>query len=211
MNKGLKMKKFLCVFMLALITALPCAAQTQEAEAFAKKLADEIMSQVVLAKTPLKEKQDAFRRVFLEATDIDLIARFTLGRYARTISEDQRQTYVKVFTDNVIYTWTERFSNYAGEKIIFQSSRQEDGKDVYVTSKIDIPNTENDIAIIWRITTKNNSLKLVDLVVEGVSMVMSYRNEYTTVLQQNGGDIEKLIETLKKKNTELKNPSSVKK
>lgn len=74
-----------------------------------------------------------------------------------------------------------------------------------MTSKIDIPNTENDVEIIWRIVDKKDELRLADLVVEGVSMLMSYRNEYTSVLQQNGGDVGALVKQLAAKNETLKN------
>ena len=62
--------------------------------------------------------------------------------------------------------------------------------------------------IIWRIVDKKDELKLADLVVEGVSMLMSYRNEYTSVLQQNGGDIAALVKQLAAKNETLKKPAA---
>ena len=108
--------------------------------------------------------------------------------------------------NNIIYTWTSRFNAYAGETIKFEGGRKSEKGDFYVTSKIDIPDSENDIEIIWRIVDKKDELKLADLVVEGVSMLMSYRNEYTAVLQQNGGDIPALTKMLSDKNETIKNP-----
>ncbi|MBQ8346089.1 MAG: ABC transporter substrate-binding protein [Alphaproteobacteria bacterium] len=203
------MKKLIILAFCALMAAVPArAADAAGAEAFAQKLADEIMRDVVKSKTSLEQKQNAFRKIFLSAVNIKSTARFTLGRYARTANPEQLQAYTDALTNNIIYTWTERFNNYAGETIAFNGSRKSDGGDFYVTSKIDIPNTENDVEIIWRIVDKKDELKLADLVVEGVSMLMSYRNEYTSVLQQNGGDIAALVKQLTAKNETLKKPAA---
>ncbi len=201
------MKKLTALAFLFFMTAVPVFAfETTDAEVFAQKLADDIMRDVVKSKIPLTQKQEAFRKIFLSAVNIKTTARFTLGRYARTASPEQLQAYTDALTNNIIYTWTERFNNYAGETIKFDSSRKSEAGDFYVTSKIDIPNAENNVEIIWRIADKKGGLKLVDLVVEGVSMLMSYRNEYTAILQQNGGDISALIKQLTTKNDTLKNP-----
>lgn len=204
------MKKLIILAFCALIAAAPVAgaADAAGAEAFAQKLADEIMRDVVKSKTTLEQKQNAFRKIFLSAVNINSTARFTLGRYARTTDKELLKAYTDALTNNIIYTWTERFNNYAGETITFNGSRKSDGGDFYVTSKIDIPNTENDVEIIWRIVDKKDELKLADLVVEGVSMLMSYRNEYTSVLQQNGGDVAGLIKQLTAKNETLKKPAA---
>ncbi|MGN1080231.1 MAG: phospholipid-binding protein MlaC [Alphaproteobacteria bacterium] len=204
------MKKLIILAFCALIAAAPAAmaADAAGAEAFAQKLADEIMRDVVKSKTTLEQKQDAFRKIFLSAVNINSTARFTLGRYARTTDKELLKAYTDALTNNIIYTWTERFNNYAGETIAFNGSRKSDGGDFYVTSKIDIPNTENDVEIIWRIVDKKDELKLADLIVEGVSMLMSYRNEYTSVLQQNGGDVAGLIKQLTAKNETLKKPAA---
>lgn len=200
------MKKYLCLLILGLFAASGTRAeQAASPRAFAEQLADQIMKEVVLSKGAMPEKQAAFRRVFLEATNIRTIARFTLGRYYKSATEEQREAFISAFTDNVILTWTERFSNYAGEQIKFRDTRQ-DKNDFYVNSTLDIPNTENDIEIIWRISDKKGHMQLVDLVVEGVSMIMSYRNEYASVLQQNGGDVQTLINMLNNKNKALLNP-----
>ena len=127
------------------------------------------------------------------------IARFTLGRFAKTASEQDLQAYTTAFTDNVVDTWTQRFASYAGEKIVFTDARQENGKDVYVHSDLLMADGVNKIEIVWRVSMKKGKTHLVDLVVEGVSMILSYRNEYTAILQQNGGNIADLTEKLKNK------------
>ena len=136
-------------------------------------------------------------------------ARFTLGRYAKKATDEQIQSYTDALADNIVYTWTSRFNEYAGdtlekEAVLFENARQSENGDFYITSKITLPDAENSIEIIWRISDKNNEMKLADLIVEGVSMLMSYRNEYTAILQQNGGDIDALTQMLKKKNETLK-------
>lgn len=193
------MKKllFTLLFMLA---GVPAAfAQTDEAKAFAQKIADDIMERVVKIKAPDSVKEQNFNAIFTQASDLKKIARFTLGRFAKTASEQDLQAYTTAFTDNVVDTWTQRFASYAGEKIVFTDARQENGKDVYVHSDLLMADGVNKIEIVWRVSMKKSKTNLVDLVVEGVSMILSYRNEYTAILQQNGGNIADLTEKLKNK------------
>lgn len=193
------MKKllFTLLFMLA---GVPAAfAQTDEAKAFAQKIADDIMERVVKIKAPNSVKEQNFNAIFTQAADLKKIARFTLGQFAKTASEAELRAFTEAFIDSVVGTWTRRFDAYAGEKIVFKDARQENGKDVYVNSDLLMANGQNKIDIVWRVSVKNGKTSLVDLVVEGVSMILSYRNEYTAVLQQNGGNISDLTEKLKNK------------
>ncbi|MBR1777010.1 MAG: ABC transporter substrate-binding protein [Alphaproteobacteria bacterium] len=206
------MKKLLIVFACIVSFAIPLsAAETADAEKFAQDLANNIVTNVVQPQMSLSRKQDIFRKIFMAAINVKTNARFTLGRYAKSAAPDQLQAYTDALADNIIYTWTDRFNSYAGDSldknaISFESARKSENGDFYITSKIKLPNAENDIELIWRISDKKGELKLADLVVEGVSMLMSYRNEYTAILQQNGGDITALTEMLKQKNDLLKNP-----
>lgn len=208
------MKKLLNVFLcLFCFSSQALASETATAEQFAKNLADNIITNVVRPKISLQQKQEKFQSVFMSAINVKKNARFTLGRYAKKASDEQLQAYTDALADNIVYTWTTRFNEYAGdalnsEAISFASARKSENGDFYITSKIKLPNAESDVEMIWRISDKNGGMKLADLIVEGVSMLMSYRNEYTAVLQQNGGDIDALTQMLKKKNETLKNPKS---
>lgn len=208
------MKKILNIFLcLFCFSSQALASETATAEQFAKNLADNIITNVVRPKISLQQKQEKFQSVFMSAINVKKNARFTLGRYAKKASDEQLQAYTDALADNIVYTWTTRFNEYAGdalnsEAISFASARKSENGDFYITSKIKLPNAESDVEMIWRISDKNGEMKLADLIVEGVSMLMSYRNEYTAVLQQNGGDIDALTQMLKKKNETLKNPKS---
>ena len=207
------MKKFLTVFTgMVLFSFQAFAFETEDAEKFARKLANDIITEVVQPKIALSDKQERFRKLFMNAINVKTNARFTLGQYAKKAAAEDLQNYTDALADNIIYTWTDRFNGYAGgslttESIVFGSTRKSDKGDFYVKSEINLPDTENDIEMIWRVSEKKGELKLADLVVEGVSMLMSYRNEYTAVLKQNGGDIPALTEMLRKKNESLKNPA----
>ena len=206
------MKKFVSLFLsLLCLTTAASAADVADAEQFARKLADDILTTVVRPKISLREKQEKFRQVFLAAINVKTNARFTLGRFAKGLDAEKMDAYTDALADNIIYTWTGRFNDYAGDSlsndaISFQSARKSENGDFYVNSKIKLPDAEKDIEMVWRISNKKDTLKLADLIVEGVSMLMSYRNEYSAVLQQNGGNVDALIEMLKKKNEALKNP-----
>ncbi len=202
------MKRILLTALLILTGTRLAFAQPDEAIAFAQKTADDIMTRVVELKAPLPDKEKNFHTVFTQAADLKKIARFVLGRFAKTASEAEMHAFTEAFTDSVVGTWTRRFDAYAGEKIVFKDARQENGKDAYVNSELLMADGESKVEIVWRVSTKNNKTTLVDLVVEGVSMILSYRNEYTAILQQNGGNISDLTEKLK--NKAVKDPNLTK-
>ena len=173
------MKKFLSLCFCFLFLSQPVlASDTAEAERFAKNLANDIVTNVVRPKISLQQKQEKFRKVFMSVINVKANARFTLGRYAKSADPEKLQAYTDALADNIIYTWTNRFNSYAGDALTtdaihFESARKSENGDFYVTSKIKLPDAENDIEMIWRISDKKDSLKLADLIVEGVSMLMS--------------------------------------
>ena len=125
-----------------------------------------------------------------------------LGVYWKKATEQEKQDFMEAFTDLTTKTWTDRFGLYEGQDIVFQGTRNAPQKNqIYVDSKI---NNDPPIEVIWRLRQKDGTYKIVDIVVEDVSMVMSYRNEYTSVLQQNNGSVQTLIDLLKDKATHFK-------
>ena len=192
------MKKIILTLICAL-WAVPALCADPAIE-FMDKLAKEIIEEGILSAKTTTERETFFSEKFTTNLDLKNISQMVLGIYWKKASDQEKNDFIKAFTDLTTKTWTDRFGLYQGQDIVFQGTRNAPQKNqIYVDSKI---NDNPPIEVIWRLRQKDGSYKIVDIVVEDVSMVMSYRNEYTAFLQQHQGSIQDLIDEL---NTKSKN------
>ena len=187
-----------------MITKSAIAANEDPAITFVEKLSEEFINKTFDAKSSEKAKVDNFRKTFLKNCDLDFISKFVLGKYWRTASDKEKESFTNDFSENVILTWAGRFKEYNGQTIKVTGTRPAQSGQIYVDSQVisPVPNT-TPVALIWRLKNVDGKYQIVDLIVEGVSMAMSYRNEYAAILQSSAGNITKLLETLKTKNMAL--------
>lgn len=188
------MKKTLLLFLGLFLTSLPAKAVDTKAIHFVEKLANTIITDVLKSTDTAEKKTERFEKHFLEALDTQSIGKFVLGRYWRTASHTEREQFLDAFTDMALKSWADKFDMYNGQEIIFIDARPAEGENqVYVNSQI--KNDPNPVEVIWRVRNKNGTYKIVDIIIEGVSMVLSYRNEYTAYLQNHS--LSELTERLK--------------
>ena len=192
------MKKIILTLICAL-WAIP-ALCADPAIDYMDKLAKEIIEQGVLTEKNNEEKEAFFHEKFTANLDLKNISQMVLGVYWKKATDGEKKDFIEAFTNLNTKTWTDRFGLYQGQDIVFQGTRNAPQKNqIYVDSKI---NDNPPIEVIWRLRQKDGSYKIVDIVIEDVSMVMSYRNEYTAFLQQHQCSVQALIDEL---NTKIKN------
>ena len=139
-----------------------------------------------------------FRQLFSEDFDVPGIARFVLGRYWRIATEQQQQEFVKVFADYIALAYSNRLAEYTGESLHVTGSRPApDGS--LVTSEIVRPNGAPPAKVDWQLTQHDGAYKISDVIVEGVSMAVTQRSEFASVIQRNGGQVQGLITALRQK------------
>lgn len=165
---------------------------------FVNNLTDDIISHVLQSNDSQEEKFQRFKADFEEALDMKSIGQFVLGVYWKNALPEERQAFLDAFIDFTTKTWADRFDLYTGQKIIFSGTRNAEGKNqLYVNSVIE---NNPPVDVVWRLKRlKNGDFKIIDIIVEGVSMAMSYRNEYTAFLQKNGGKLPALTQELEQK------------
>ena len=139
-----------------------------------------------------------FRELLREDFDIPGIARFVLGRYWNTASEEERREFVKLFEEYVAQAYATRLAEYAGEKFKVTGSRPE-GDGAIVSSQILRPAGSAPIKVDWRLTGRNGIYKISDVAVDGISMAVTQRSEFASVIQHNGGQLQGLITMLREK------------
>ena len=195
MRRSLLTGLFLCFATAA--TAAPPVVNPADAVAFMNTLWDRAV-EVLNKKTDPAMREARFRELFHTDFDYPGIARFVLGRYWRTASEEEQQEFVKLFEDYVVFVYTARLSNFGGEALKVRGSHS-DGDGAIVSTDVITPGGASPMKIDWRLVTDNGSYKISDVIVEGVSMMVTQRSEFASIVQRNGGQVRGLIAMMREK------------
>jgi phospholipid transport system substrate-binding protein len=139
-----------------------------------------------------------FRQLFNEDFDVPGIARFVLGRYWRLATPAQQQDFVGVFTNYIALAYANRLAEYSGETLRVTGTRAAPDGDL-VSSEIIRTNGQPPARVDWLLTLQNGAYKISDVIVEGVSMAVTQRSEFASVIQRNGGQVQGLITALRQK------------
>jgi phospholipid transport system substrate-binding protein len=134
-----------------------------------------------------------FRAMLQNDVDIPRIARFTLGRYWRTASVQQREEFKALFQDWLLSNYVARFADYSGQTITVTGGQTESDSLVVVRSRVNQTNGAPPVDVDWRIWVQNGQGRVVDVVVEGVSMAITLRSQFDSVIQNNGGSVSALL------------------
>jgi len=185
------------MFATAPVMAAPPPVNPADAAAFMNKLWDRAV-EVLSNKSDPGVREARFREFFHSDFDCAGIARFVLGRYWRSASEEEQQEFVKLFEDYVVFVYATRLSNFGGETMKVRGSRS-DGDGVVVSTEVASPGAASPLKIDWRLVTENGAYKINDVIVEGVSMAVTQRSEFASVVQRNGGQLRGLIAMMREK------------
>ena len=144
------------------------------------------------------ERKERFRKIFTEAFDVATIGRFALGAPWRTASEADRADYLKAFEDYIVASYATRFADYGGEKIVTVGSRRGDDNEAFVLSQF-MRTQGAPIRVTWRVRANGESWRIIDVIIEDVSMAITQRDDFSATVQRNGGRLSALIEALRAK------------
>lgn len=142
-------------------------------------------------------KKAEFRKLLNDSFDMNTIGRFSLGTYWKTATPAQQAEYQKLFNAMIVKVYSKRFSEYKGQSFEVKSARKENEKDSVVTSFI-VPNDGPKVQVDWRVRNKGGSYRVVDVIVEGVSMSQTQRADFASVIQRGGGKVDVLLDHLRK-------------
>lgn len=142
------------------------------------------------------QKKSQFRTLLNNNFDMNVISRFALGRNWKAATPAQRKEYQRLVNDMIVDVYSTRFNDYQGQAFEVRSS-QPVGKKDYLVSSLIVPNEGQKVKVDWRVRDRNGSLKIIDVIVEGVSMTLTQRSEFASVIQRGGGNVDALIAHLK--------------
>ena len=145
------------------------------------------------------DKNIQFTDLVMSSIDIDFISQLVLGKYWKLASDDQRANYLKAFKAYFISSYANRLDQYSGEKVVVISSNAAK-KYVIVKTNIIRDGTETlKIELDWRLIKRDGRTKIVDLSIEGISLIIAERETFISYLNNNDGNLASLIKMMQSK------------
>jgi phospholipid transport system substrate-binding protein len=181
----------------SMVVAVKDAPAARSAQKFIDSVAARGIGFLADQKTTPADQQRAFRNLLRESFDLPTIGRFALGKYWRGASAAERQEYMRLFENLVVDVYSARFASYNGQRLVTTQAIPTDQGDVIVKSQIIPAGQGEKINVDWVVRPGANGMKIVDVVVEGISMAITQRSDFSAVIGRAGGDVSTLIAHLK--------------
>jgi len=172
-------------------------AYSSDPKQFIQEIVDE--AKKVLVETNSKEfKTKKLSEMALKTVDIKGVAYYSLGNYRKKLNDEQLKEYLSLFEKYFLKSFTSRLTDYSEPKIEVRSTEVLNPKYTIVKSLLLATDKKPAVNIEWRVYTKNPDKPLIrDLIIEGLSLARTQKEEFSSVIETNNGDISKLFITLK--------------
>ena len=186
--------KIISLFILIFVFIIPVHAKNPS------KLITEIVneaSKILSSSDPVESKIIKLNNIAELNVDINGIGMYTLGKYRKSLDEDQKIKYKKLFKSYFLKSFSSRLVDYSDPKINVVTEKKINDKYTIVGTVLEETSKNPKLKIDWRIYTKNPERPLVrDLIVEGLSLARTQKEEFQSILQNNNGDINYLFKSL---------------
>ena len=192
------MKKFLTFLtFLTVILSSVSKVHSIEADIFVQSTVNRA-SEALNNKFSKEEKIEKLKEIASETVDIKGIGFYTLGAYRKSISDDQIKQYETLFKQYFLKSFASRLAEYSNPEIEVVSKKKLNENYTMVSSILVSTEKRPEVKINWRIYTKNSENPLIrDLIIEGLSLARTQKEEFSSIIQSNDGDINALFATLK--------------
>ncbi len=187
-------KFLLILFILFSFTGKSLSADPSQ---FIQSIVDEASKALITNKTK-EERMDELKLIAIKSVDIKGIGLYTLGSYRKNLSDAQKEEYNDLFRNYFLKSFSDRLSDYTDPKINVISQEKLNEKYTIVSSVLMATEKKPEVNIQWRVYTKNpDQLLIRDLIIEGLSLARTQKEEFNSVIQSNDGDINALFSNLK--------------
>ena len=192
------MKKFLTFLtFLTIILSSVGKVHSIEADIFVQSTVNRA-SEALNDKFSKEEKIEKLKEIASETVDIKGIGFYTLGAYRKSISNDQIKQYETLFKQYFLKSFASRLAEYSNPEIEVVSKKKLNENYTMVSSILVSTEQRPEVKIDWRVYTKNSENILIrDLIIEGLSLARTQKEEFSSIIQSNDGDINALFATLK--------------
>ena len=194
----MKLKKFLSIISFLIITLMSMGSSNSiEPDIFVQSTVNRA-SEALNDKFSKEEKIKKLKMIASETVDIKGIGFYTLGSYRKEINEDQKKEYEKLFREYFLKSFASRLAEYSNPEIEVNSKEKLNENYTMVSSTLVATEQRPEVKINWRIYTKNTDKPLIrDLIIEGLSLARTQKEEFSSIIQSNDGDINALFFSLK--------------
>ena len=185
------------IFILLLLLSLNSVyAKSVEPDVFVQSTVNR--ASAILTKNISKEdKMNELKLIAKDTVDIKGIGLYTLGSFRKNLSESQKNEYSSLFENYFLKTFSSRLSEYTNPKIEVTDKKVLNKNYTIVNSVLVGTSERPEVKIDWRIYTKNPDSPLIrDLIIEGLSLVRTQKEEFSSILNSNNGDINSLFKVL---------------
>ena len=186
---------------IVLLAASPDGSRAEDdagaAAAFLISLTDRAIEQLTDESLPAIERERSFRSLFRASFDVQTIGRFVLGRYWRKARPKVRKDFLSAFEKIMVQGFASRFAGYADTRFEVTSVQALKRAGQFKVNSRIVP-TEDEVYLVgWLVEQKSGQFRILDVVAEGVSMALTLRSEYTSVIKRSGGQVESLVAQLR--------------
>ncbi len=194
----MKKKLFILVsFTFLYFNFLTAVTYNSEPKIFIQELVDDATKTLSDKSLTLEEKNSFIEKVAVENVDIKALGLYTLGQIRKDLDETTLNTYQSLFKKYFLKSLTSRLNDYSSQKFEVLEAEQKNANYTIVKSKIAESVKSPEIKIDWRIYTKNPQKPLIrDLIVEGLSLARTQKEEFASILNSNSNDINALLKKL---------------
>ncbi len=177
--------------------SLASVTYNSEPKIFIQELVDDAVKTLSDKSLTLEEKNKTIEKIAQENVDIKALGLYTLGKIRKDLDVDTINTYQKLFKKYFLKSLTSRLTDYSSQKFEVIESEQKSANYTIVKTKIPESLKSPEIKIDWRVYTKNPQKPLIrDLIVEGLSLARTQKEEFSSILNSNNNDISALIKKL---------------
>ena len=190
----MKYKKFIFALLIYLSSFLN--VQSIEPDIFVQSTVNRA-SKILSQDLTKEQKMEKLKIIAEETVDIRGIGFYTLGGARKNLSDTDKQKYIKLFKNYFLKSFSSRLAEYTNPEIDVQGKNVLNENYTIVNSVLKGTNERPEIKIDWRIYTKNSENPMIrDLIIEGLSLARTQKEEFSSILSSNNGDINSLFKTL---------------
>jgi phospholipid transport system substrate-binding protein len=184
--------------VIALLGLASPALAADDAASFIAQTGDAVLSLARDRNLSDEQLKERLRTITAQDFDSPGIAQFVLGRHWRSASDAEREQFVKAFEEYMVQVYATRFRQFSGAVLKVVGQRQ-DGQSAVVSTEIEQAGGQPPAKVIWQVAKQPNGFKITDVSIEGISQAVTYRQEFSSVIEQHGGQVSALTQELLQK------------
>ena len=189
------MKKFLLILLLFSLNNTN--VYSLEADVFIQSTVNRA-AETLNSNYTKEQRIEKLKEIAKDTVDIRGIGFYSLGTHRKNLSKDQLTSYMNIFEEYFLKSFSSRLAEYSNPEIEVNSKKKLNENYTIVSSTLVATDSRPEVKIEWRVYTKNpENLLIRDLIIEGLSLARTQKEEFSSILNSNDGDIEALFKTIK--------------